>query len=431
MAAGDQAGTGSAAERDRFLAGTSASPDVRQLVAESWQRSVAAGLDPDAHLAPVVLADSDLHDYRAAHPLAQIFPLLYDVLGRAAEDCDCVMAVGDADGRRGRVSGTSAILRRAEAINFVEGSAWAEGQAGTNAPAMALLHDTAVQIRAAEHFNRLVQPWSCAAAPIHDPLTQQVLGLVDITGGDDVASPQTLGLIRAAARMAESELARIAAVDAHGQLRRAAGSLWSPVEARSRALLTVRALGRPECVASMSNRSYRLSRRHSDILVVLLDHPEGLTAEQLEIEVYAADVHSSTMRAEMTRLRALLGPAILQSRPYRITADIDCDWHNVAAELADGRVRDAVRSYQGPLLPQSEAPGVRERRDRLERQLRAAILASGQPDLMVNWTRTRWGADDLEMWQQQCRALPAGSPLLPLAAAEAGRLERELADPGR
>ena len=61
----------------------------------------------------------------------------------------------------------------------------------------------------------------------------------------------------------------------------------------------------------------------------------------------------------------------------------------------------------------------------------AAILASGRPDLMVNWTRTRWGADDLEMWQQQCRCLPTDSPLRPLAAAEAGRLEHELAVPGR
>jgi len=54
------------------------------------------------------------------------------------------------------VSGRSGVLRRAERINFVEGAAWDEARAGTNAPGTALRLDTAVQIRVAEHFNRSV-----------------------------------------------------------------------------------------------------------------------------------------------------------------------------------------------------------------------------------------------------------------------------------
>ena len=84
--------------RTRFLE-TGASTGVRSVVAESWVRSSAAGVDPDQHLAPVVLDGSSLVDYRSAHPLSAVFPLLYDVLGRAAVDCDCVMAVGDAEGK--------------------------------------------------------------------------------------------------------------------------------------------------------------------------------------------------------------------------------------------------------------------------------------------------------------------------------------------
>ena len=126
-----------------------------------------------------------------------------------------------------------------------------------------------------------------------------------------------------------------------------------------------------------------MSRRHSEILVVLVDRPEGLTSEELELEVYPQDVHSSTMRAEMTRLRALLGPQVLQSRPYRLTAGAECDWQAVAAQVAAGRVRDALRSYEGPLLPYSAAPGVVRRREQLQAQLRAAVLTSGQADLMM------------------------------------------------
>ncbi len=414
-------------EREEFLGSGRTSTRVRTVVAESWIRSSAAGVNPDAQLAPVVLDTADLHDYRSAHRLSQVFPLLYDVLGRAAVDCDCVMAVGDAEGKLLWVCGPPGVLRRAEAIHFMEGSVWDEHHAGTNAPGTALHLDAAVQIRAGEHFNRLVQPWSCAAAPIHDPLTHEILGLVDITGGEDVASPQTLAMVRAAARMAESELARLAL---EARWRPGVGELWSPAPAAAaQQVLQIRGLGLPDCVVESGRRGTRLSPRHSEILVVLVDHPDGLSAEQLELEVYAGHVHSSTMRAEMTRLRGLLGPGVLESRPYRLVVETDCDWKAVAAHLAAGRLRDAVRAYRGPLLPQSQSPGIIERRDALQRQLRAAVLGAGEADLMVAWTRSRWGADDLQMWQHQASALPPSSPLGPVAVAEARRLERELGLP--
>jgi hypothetical protein len=157
-----------------------------------------------------------------------------------------------------------------------------------------------------------------------------------------------------------------------------------------------------------------------------VEHPAGLTAEQLEVEVYAGHVHSSTLRAEMTRLRTLLGPDVLASRPYRLVVDTESDWGSVGAHLAAGRVRDALQAYKGPLLPGSEAPAVVALRDALEGRVRGAVLASGEPDLMVGWTRSRWGAGDLEMWEAQMESLPVTSPLRPVAEAEVGRLEREL-----
>jgi hypothetical protein len=391
---------------------------VRGLVAESWFRSAAAGIETEHDLPPVELERAAVAEHREAHPLAQVFPLLYDVLGRVAEDCDSLMAIGDNEGRLLWVCGTPGVLRRAERINFVEGAAWDEAHAGTNAPGTALLLDAPVQIRAAEHFRRPVQQWSCAAAPIHDPVTQAILGIVDVTGGEDLGSPQTLGMVRAAARLAEAELARLAALTPAGTLQ----ALWAPPE---QAPLRLEGLGRPDCLVVDDRGTLRLSPRHSEIMVILLDHPEGLTGDQLAIEVYPEDVHTSTLRAEMTRLRGLLGPDVLDSRPYRLRTPAESDWQAVPGLLAAGRVRDAVRAYRGPLLPQSDAPGVVARRDRIERELRAAVLASQEADLMAVWTRSRWGAEDLQMWQRQIAVMPPSSPLRPLAVAEARRLDRE------
>jgi hypothetical protein len=393
---------------------------VRGLVAESWSRSAAAGIEVEHDLPPVELERAALAEQREAHPLAQVFPLLYDVLGRVAEQCDSLMAIGDGEGRLLWVCGTPGVLRRAERINFVEGAVWDEAHAGTNAPGTALLLDAPVQIRAAEHFRRPVQQWSCAAAPIHDPVTNAILGIVDVTGGEDLGSPQTLGMVRAAARLAEAELARLAALTTVGKPR----VVWTPQE---RTPLRLEGLGRPDCLVVNDHGTLRLSPRHSEIMVVLLDHPAGLTGEQLAIELYCGDVNPSTLRAEMTRLRTLLDPEVIGSRPYRFKAPVESDWQAVSALLTVGRTRDALSAYRGPLLLQSEAPGVVERRDRIENDLRTAVLSSSSPVLMALWTRSRWGASDLEMWQQQIAALPASSPLRPSAVVSARRLDRELA----
>ena len=401
---------------------------VRDLVADSWLRSMAAGINVDASEPPITLDRGLLNDYRAEHPLSGIFPLLYDVLGKAAEDCDSVMAVADEHGQLLWVCGRPAVLRRAEAISFVEGAQWDEEHAGTNAPGTALRLDAPVTIKAAEHFVRPVQRWSCAAAPIHDPVTHRILGVVDITGGDDIGSPQTIAMIRAAARMAESELAYL------DNVRQAAARSLVPVpgwrpggaDGLSPGHLHLRGLGRPDVVVSAGHRSLRLSPRHSEIVVVLAGRPDGVSGDELATLLYPVDVTSSTLRAEMVRLRALLGDQALASRPYRLTCDVSSDWVAVSSHLATGNLTAALRGYHGPLLPNSEAPGVVRQRDDLHDWLRAMILADGRHELLVSWTQARWGAEDLPMWQRQCAVLPASSPLRPRAEAAAARLDAEL-----
>ncbi|MGH8859921.1 MAG: GAF domain-containing protein [Jatrophihabitantaceae bacterium] len=398
----------------QFLESGRIGADVRDLVADSWRFSRDAGVDADDAAVPIAVRGDQLCDYREAHPLSRVFPLLYDVLGRAAEECDSVMAVGDAHGQLLWVCGRPNVIDRAARINFVEGAVWDEGHAGTNAPGTALRLDQPLQILASEHFVRTVQPWTCAAAPIHDPTTQAILGIVDVTGTEAVASPQTLAMVRAAARMAEAELGRLAAVGG-------AGELWRPA-----APVAVEALGRPDCQLTLGGRRMRLSPRHSEIVVILVDHPDGLTGDQLAIELYPDEVSASTMRAELTRLRALLGGELVDSRPYRLRKELSCDWLTVSRAIEAGRPGEALRAYRGPLLPHSDAPGVIERRERIERQLRAAVLATGEVDLMAAWTRSRWGADDLGMWRRQSQLAPEGSPLHAIAAIEVQRLDREL-----
>ena len=392
---------------------------VRALVAESWFRSAAAGVQTDTVDAPITLPTDVLRDHREAHPLAQVFPLLDDVLGQAARDCDSIMAVSDAAGQLLWVCGSPSVLRRAELIGFVEGSNWDERLAGTNAPGMALALDQSVSIMGAEHFRHSVQPWSCAAAPIHDPITHSLLGVLDITGGPDAVVPQTMAMVRAAARMAEAELAR-ELLSHRGSERREVGSMFVILES----------LGRADSLLTIDNgrgrqKTIRLSPRHSEILLLLASTPRGLSGDELAVLLYQEDSSASTLRAELNRLRHLLGDELLASRPYRLVAELTADWLAVEAHLAAGAVAAALRVYRGPLLPASTAPGVVRLREYIEASLRQAVLNSREPDLMSTWTRSAWGADDYDMWQAQLDALGPSSPLRPLAAGQLARLDRE------
>ncbi len=193
------------AHRTFTEAGTVTRP-VRSVVADSWRRSAQAGVGPDG-TASVDLMDGDLGAYRAEHPLARVMPLFRELMGTFAADGEHLLAVCDAQGRLLWVEGHPAARRQAGRINFVPGARWAESAVGTNAPGTAVAVDRPVQVFAAEHFSRQVQPWTCAAAPVHDPRTGRMLGAVDITGRDGLAHPHSLGFVQAVARAAESQLA--------------------------------------------------------------------------------------------------------------------------------------------------------------------------------------------------------------------------------
>src|SRR3954463_9025931 len=232
--------------------------DVRTVVWDSWRRCLGSGVDPDGTAPPVDLLDGDLLAYRAAHPLAGVMPVIRRLLVEDAEADQMIVAVTDAAGRMLWVEGDFRLRSRAAGMNFVEGARWAEDVAGTNAPGTALAVDHAVQIYGSEHFRRPVQPWSCSAAPVHDPLSGVLLGAIDVTGGDHVASPHVLTLVRATVAAVEAELRW----PRREQLQRGAGR--RPVTPLRPAAPRLDVLGRDRARLVLPSGPVELSLRHSE-----------------------------------------------------------------------------------------------------------------------------------------------------------------------
>ena len=404
--------------------------DVRSLVRESWRRSLDSLVGAEA-LPPLDLTAEELEAYRRAHPLAGVIDMVRGLLlpGEASES-GVVVAVGDAAGRLLWVEGDRNVRRLTGDMGFVEGANWSEDAVGTAAPGTALALDRSVQIAGAEHFNRLVQPWSCSAAPVHDPETRRILGVIDVTGGLEAVTPQAQLLVDATARAIEGELlvARLRARAAHGNAAGQEATRRRPPTRRAEPTrATLRVLGRDRALLEVAGDGVEtvseLGPRHAELLLMLAVHRQGLSAERLGDLVYgepadtvraAAGATSVTLRAEMVRLRRALAasaPALVpESRPYRLGVEIETDAHQVLSLLDRGAHRVALAAYRGDVLPDSVAPGVEEFRDTVRVALREALMAEASVDVLLAFADTDAAAHDVELLRLCLSMLPARSP---------------------
>lgn len=403
---------------DEFVATGRAGPAVRQLVADSWQRSISSGINPENAQAPIRLREDALAEIRAAHPLATVMPVIRRLLVDSAAEAGLLVAVSDAAGQLLWVEGSSSLRTRAQSMHFVEGADWSESSAGTNAPGTALAIDRPVQIFGPEHLSRQVTPWSCSAAPIHDPDTGAILGVLDLTGGDEVAAPQSLSLVRATVAAAEAEL-KLHRLTGGSQPRTFVTPGWTAPR--------LDVLGNHSAVLSYATTTTRLSLRHSELLLLLATAEHGMTAGDLAVALSDDEHASVTVRAELSRLRVLLGPIVLAARPYRLSHSLDTDLARVRDALKAGGVRRAVAAYTGPVLPGSTAPAIEQMREDLHLQMRSCLLACGDADALLSFADTEHGRDDLEIWQAVLTALPQSSPRYAHVAAHRARLDAELA----
>lgn len=413
MVAGGDRGSGRTLEQvhDAFVSTGSIAPGLRALVSDSWQRSIRSGIDPEHSLAKVGLNDAALSQARTFHPLAEVMPVIRRLLVEDAADAGLLVAVSDAAGQLLWVEGDSRLRSRAEGMHFVPGADWSEGSAGTNAPGTSLALGRPVQIRGAEHLLRPVTPWSCTASPIREPDTGAVLGMLDVTGGPEVAEPTTLALVRAT----------VAAVEAELRLLRLTGRVGGRETGQPR----LEVLGRRGARFSSGETSAELSLRHSEIMLLLAQARSGLSSAELAVELSETDQSLVTVRAELSRLRVQLAPLNLESKPYRLPP-VASDLDDLVSDLDHGRLRSAVARYLGPVLPTSLAPGVVAIREDLHHRLRGRLLAGTDPDALLAFADTPLQRDDHAVWARVLAVLPPSSPRRPEVVHHLRRLDLTL-----
>jgi transcriptional regulator of acetoin/glycerol metabolism len=193
---------------ERFVTGQElVATCVSKHVLSSWQRSRRSGVEPGARLAPMAVVGNALEQLRRCNQellsAAQgLFMTTAHLLARSGS----IMLLTDAQGVVLDVAGDPATVAAAREIQLIEGGNWHESVAGTNGIGTALAMRTPTLVHAAEHFCVGIKHWTCAASPIFMPGTDEILGVVDISGPPATYQVNSLVLAVAAARQIEAVL---------------------------------------------------------------------------------------------------------------------------------------------------------------------------------------------------------------------------------
>jgi PAS domain S-box-containing protein len=184
-----------------------ATTGLRPVVVESWRRALATGLDPTDLLAPIEADESEVLERWFEHPLGSLTYVLTEQLRKVAEESRSIVVVTDASGLVMRRVGDERLKECAAEMNLIEGARYSEAADGTNGIGTALAADHAFQVFGFEHFNERHHQWVCSGVPVHDPVSGQTVGLIDLSSLWTMAHPRSLELVTTAARTMEQCLA--------------------------------------------------------------------------------------------------------------------------------------------------------------------------------------------------------------------------------
>jgi len=362
-----------------FFEGGKPKAEPRGIIRDSWLRVRRSGLTPahgglpDEH-ATVPRFDTEVEP---AQPgvIAGLLPLLRSQLEPLLDDDETLLVVTDEAGTVVARCGGRTITRRADTLGFRPGISWSERAVGTNAIGTALATGTPVHVHAAEHFCLSHHEWSCAAAPVRDPRNGRPLGVIDLSFRATQAHPTAIALAVSLARQSElalrdahrRSLRRLrdqmtatpatgswVLVDRWGWIADASASVraervalpemvegavmvegvgvmqtrsidggWLLVDGTERALddgIRVR-VGDSRCEVIVASGGHEwthvLVGRRAAIVRALVDHPEGMTAQELSQAIYGASGSEVAVRAEVHRIRREVG-GLIQAKPYRL-----------------------------------------------------------------------------------------------------------------
>ncbi len=156
---------------------------VRSVIYQSWIRSNTTGIKPEQFAAPSLERNTPISKSTYDHAeLRRATRASLTQIGELLSGAEAMLILTDADGVILETVGDNSTLTKASKINLSVGGLWSEHDAGTNGIGTALWAGEPVYVHGEEHFCEGMKAWSCAAAPIRDPIDRGIIGVINLSG---------------------------------------------------------------------------------------------------------------------------------------------------------------------------------------------------------------------------------------------------------
>jgi sigma-54 dependent transcriptional regulator, acetoin dehydrogenase operon transcriptional activator AcoR len=170
-------------------------------VLDSWRRSQAMRVHPDRLDLPYVRQPNT--DSRLAHAAEPV--LEGTTLDVTSEAMSVILTSADGVVME-RSASDGAFMKALDSVSLAPGYSYAEEFAGNNGIGTALETGRPAFIRGGEHFVGPLGELACAGAPIRDPITQRLVGVVDLTCWASRSSPTLLPLVKSLGSQIEDRM---------------------------------------------------------------------------------------------------------------------------------------------------------------------------------------------------------------------------------
>lgn len=322
-----------------------------QSISSSWERSQLASISSELEAAPLN------EKIQISNQLNNALEQSKSELSHIARQSSMVIAVADIGSTIVWSAASGKMQKEAEKVHFVQGGRWGEEIVGTNALALSLKTQQSSCVFSCEHFMSSVQDWVCYATPIVHPVTQELIGVVDLSTTWN--KHNSLGLLA---------------------VERCAAIIQSSLAKNLENKLYLRCFGQAKVL--LNGQLMVLTPRQVEILTILALCPNGLSLDALHQALYGErNVSLGTLKAEMSHLRELVGN-VLSSRPYRISCLIDADFLQFEQALDAGYFQSCLDMIRGIFLYKTESPFLCTWRACFESRLSQVIFKMNETDVL-------------------------------------------------
>jgi transcriptional regulator of acetoin/glycerol metabolism len=193
----------------------SSSEGLRREIAVSWWRSQLWGIDPAVHVTAMPsrpLFDGDERLRQSVQPVLDALTEKLAGLHAAMILADHRAVVVD------RRATTAAVMAELDRLAITAGSAFGEGDVGTNAIGTAVEERRLVRVAGAEHYAEILKHLWCYGVPLLHPLTRRLVGVLDLTFPPEEDHPLMPAFMKDAACEIEQVLAEWASLRERAQL---------------------------------------------------------------------------------------------------------------------------------------------------------------------------------------------------------------------